>query len=264
MTGNDVRYLQYKLNITADGSFGPATTTAVKAWQKSRGLTVDGSVGPATQSKMGLTDFIVHIYDKKDVWFAGTPYAKTPKPLKTLKQWAKDEGAKRTYNLAFFNMSGANKGATISYLRAKGVDVGYGGTAEKLQLATWENVCSGWKIGIKNGLRQSVSNVGKRCRNANGQLKDGSYFHVQSVMTNTEKELVDYMMQNYIVDLLLIQDAGGSTGCYDAEKDVHLAGEKEGVNGRAVASVVCVKDEPKNMTPPSPQPKLCPTCKKPL
>ena len=48
MTGNDVRYLQYKLGITVDGSFGPATEKAVKAYQKSKGLAVDGSVGPAT------------------------------------------------------------------------------------------------------------------------------------------------------------------------------------------------------------------------
>lgn len=265
MTGNDVRYLQYKLNITADGSFGPATTTAVKAWQKSRGLIADGSVGPTTQAKMGLTDFIVHIYDKKDVWFAGTKYGSSSYPLRTLKQWAQLEGADYVYNLAFFNMAGSGKdqygvikGRTLTYLKGKGCDIGYGGTSKKLTIDS-QNACAGYKVGVLNGLRQSVTNVGKRCRNANGQLKGGRYFHVQSVTINTEKELIDHMIKNYTVDLLLIQDAGGSTGFYDARKDVHLAGEKEGANGRAVASAVCVKHFNKPV-----EPKVCPTCKRPL
>jgi len=49
------------------------------------------------------------------------------------------------------------------------------------------------------------------------------------------------MLKNYDVDLLLIQDSGGSTGFYDRKKDVLLAGEREGTNGRPVASVVCVR-----------------------
>lgn len=260
MTGNDVRWLQYKLNITVDGSFGPATTTAVKAWQAKHGLTADGSVGPATQAKMGLNDFIVHIYDKKDVWFAGTKYGSPSYPLRTLKQWAELEKADYVYNLAFFNMSGgtdqygAIKGRTVTYLKGKGYDIGYGGTEDRLTIDS-NNVCAGYKVGVKNGIRKSVSTSGRRCRNANGQLKDGRYFHVQSVTINTEKELVDHMMKNYTVDLLLIQDAGGSTGFYDARKNVLIAGEKEGNNGRAVASVVCVRHfEPSN---PVKKKKVC-------
>jgi len=247
MTGNDVRWLQYKLNITADGSFGPATLNAVKAYQKSKGLAVDGSVGPATQKSLGLSDFIVHIYDKGQVWFAGTKYGSPSYPLRTLKQWAKLEGADYVFNLAFFNMSGSGsdkygviKGRTLTYLKAKGYDVGYGGTNEKLTIDA-NNICAGYKVGIVNGKAKSVSSVGKRARNANGQLKDGRYFHVQSVTTATEHELVQYMLKNYDVDLLLIQDSGGSTGFYDRKKDVLLAGEREGTNGRPVASVVCVR-----------------------
>lgn len=254
MTGNDVRYMQYLIGINVDGSFGPATTKAVKDWQGKNGLVADGSVGPATQKKMGLTDFIVHIYDKDQVWFAGTKYGSPSYPLRTLKQWAELEKADKVYNLAFFNMSGgtdqygAIKGRTVTYLKGKGYDIGYGGTVEKLKIDS-NNICAGYKVGVVNGLRKSVSTVGKRCRNANGQLKNGRYFHVQSVTVNTEKELVDYMLKNYAVDLLLIQDAGGSTGFYDRIKDTLIAGEKEGVNGRAVASVVCVKTTDKPVEP---------------
>jgi len=252
MSGEDVRYLQYFLGIKADGSFGVATETAVKNKQRQTGFVgkeVDGSVGPATQKKWGLSDFIVHIYDKDQVWFAGTPYGESVKPLYNLKAWATKEKADYVFNLAFFNMTGVGsdqygsiKGRTLTYLKAKGYDVGYGGTSEKLTINS-DNVCAGYKVGIVNGKAKSVSLVGKRARNANGQLQDGRYFHVQSVTTATEHELVQYMLKNYAVELLLIQDAGGSTGFYDRKKDVLLAGEREGTNGRAVASVVCVKEK---------------------
>jgi peptidoglycan hydrolase-like protein with peptidoglycan-binding domain len=265
MSGEDVRYLQYVLGISADGSFGPATETAVKNKQKQTGLVADGSVGPATQKKWGLSDFIVHIFDKDQVWFAGTKYGSPSYPLRTLKQWAELEGADYVFNLAFFNMSGSGsdkygviKGRTLTYLKAKGYDVGYGGTSEKLTIDA-NNVCAGYKVGIVNGKTKPVSLVGKRARNANGQLKDGRYFHVQSVTTATEHELVQYMLKNYAVDLLLIQDAGGSTGFYDRKKDVLLAGEREGANGRPVASVVCVKE--KAITDrPIVTVKVCPCC----
>jgi putative chitinase len=44
-TGDDVKTLQAKLGLTADGSFGPATEAAVKAWQQANGLVADGEVG---------------------------------------------------------------------------------------------------------------------------------------------------------------------------------------------------------------------------
>lgn len=44
----DVRMLQQKLGIGADGRFGPGTEAAVKAFQLRRGLKIDGIVGPAT------------------------------------------------------------------------------------------------------------------------------------------------------------------------------------------------------------------------
>lgn len=53
-TGSDVKSLQAKLGITVDGSFGPKTDTAVKAYQKVHKLTADGVVGPATRKALGL------------------------------------------------------------------------------------------------------------------------------------------------------------------------------------------------------------------
>jgi len=50
--GNEVKQLQEKLGLTADGSFGPGTERAVKAWQTANGLKADGLVGDGTWSKM--------------------------------------------------------------------------------------------------------------------------------------------------------------------------------------------------------------------
>ena len=57
--GEDVKRLQTKLGLTADGSFGPGTEKAVKQWQSTNGLTADGIVGDGTWSKMfGSTEVI--------------------------------------------------------------------------------------------------------------------------------------------------------------------------------------------------------------
>lgn len=50
--GDDVKKLQEKLSITADGSFGLGTESAVKKWQANNGLTSDGIVGDGTWNKM--------------------------------------------------------------------------------------------------------------------------------------------------------------------------------------------------------------------
>lgn len=61
--GDDVKKLQTKLGLTADGSFGPNTEKKVKEWQSSNGLTADGVVGDGTWAKMFGTTQVV----KEDV-----------------------------------------------------------------------------------------------------------------------------------------------------------------------------------------------------
>lgn len=50
--GDDVKKLQEKLGLNADGNFGPGTETKVKEWQAANGLTADGIVGDGTWKKM--------------------------------------------------------------------------------------------------------------------------------------------------------------------------------------------------------------------
>lgn len=50
--GNNVKLVQQKLGLAADGIFGSGTDAAVKKWQAANGLTADGIVGPKTYAKM--------------------------------------------------------------------------------------------------------------------------------------------------------------------------------------------------------------------
>lgn len=64
--GSDVKTLQGKLNLIADGIFGPLTEEAVKDFQKRNGLIADGIVGSSTWAKLGIAqsryinEIIVH------------------------------------------------------------------------------------------------------------------------------------------------------------------------------------------------------------
>lgn len=51
-SGPEVKQLQEKLGLAADGQFGPGTETKVKEWQAANGLAADGIVGPASWSKL--------------------------------------------------------------------------------------------------------------------------------------------------------------------------------------------------------------------
>lgn len=51
-SGVTVKMVQAKAHVAQDGTWGPVTEKAVKAFQKAHGLAVDGVVGPATWKAM--------------------------------------------------------------------------------------------------------------------------------------------------------------------------------------------------------------------
>ena len=88
--GNEVKLLQEKLNLKADGIFGPLTEEAVKDFQRSNGLEVDGIVGANTLSKLNLSvskrnirELIVHC--------SATPEGKDYS-VDTIRQWHLQRG----------------------------------------------------------------------------------------------------------------------------------------------------------------------------
>ena len=88
--GNEVKVLQGKLNLKADGIFGPLTEEAVKDFQRSNSLEVDGIVGADTLSKLNLSvnkrtikELIVHC--------SATPEGKDYS-VDTIRQWHLQRG----------------------------------------------------------------------------------------------------------------------------------------------------------------------------
>ena len=198
------------------------------------------------------------VYDPKeyDIWFAAAPYGAASKPAKTLKQWAAEEQADVVYNLCLFNMTGSGsdqygviKGRTLQYLRAKNVDCGYGGTSEHLTVSEG-NVVAGVKVAVRDGVVLSgLDKSTYRSRNMIGVLADGRIIVVQSSDGCTEEQVARYAAGRYTVELLLVQDAGGSTGMYRVSDGYLFAPEKEGTDGRPVCSVVCIKRKNKTAVP---------------
>ena len=198
------------------------------------------------------------IYDPKEynIWFAAAPYGAADKPAKTLKTWATEEQADVVYNLCLFNMTGSGsdqygviRGRTLQYLKAKNVDCGYGGTAEHLTVSTG-NVVAGVKVAVRDGV--VLSGLDKstfRSRNMIGALADGRIIVVQSSDGCTEEQVARYAAGKYAIKLLLVQDAGGSTGMYRVSDGYLFAPEREGADGRPVCSVVCMRKKNKEGNP---------------
>jgi putative chitinase len=65
--GEEVKKLQAKLGLSADGVFGPGTEAKLKEWQMKNGLSADGIAGPATLSKLGVSSTPVLQIVKEDV-----------------------------------------------------------------------------------------------------------------------------------------------------------------------------------------------------
>lgn len=59
--GAEVKTLQRKLNLMADGIFGPLTEEAVKELQKAKGLAADGVVGARTWAALGVPQSKRHV-----------------------------------------------------------------------------------------------------------------------------------------------------------------------------------------------------------
>ena len=198
------------------------------------------------------------IYDPEeyDIWFAAAPYGVASKPAKTLKKWAAEEQADVVYNLCLFNMTGSGsdqygviKGRTLQYLKAKNVDCGYGGTPERLTVSPG-NVVAGVKVAVRDGVVLSgLDKSTYRSRNMIGALADGRIIVVQSSDGCTEEQVARYAAGRYTIELLLVQDAGGSTGMYRVSDGYLFAPEKEGTDGRPVCSVVCIRRKNKEGKP---------------
>ena len=127
------------------------------------------------------------------------------------------------------------------YLRAKNVDCGYGGTAEHLTVSPG-NVVAGVKVAVRDGVVLSgLDKSTYRSRNMIGVLADGRIIVVQSSDGCTEEQVARYAAGRYTIKLLLVQDAGGSTGMYRVSDGYLFAPEKEDMDGRPVCSVVCMR-----------------------
>ena len=71
--GADVKTLQQKLNLHADGIFGTLTDEAVREFQKKKGLTADGVVGSKTWAALGALGHNNRFIDQIIVHYTATP-----------------------------------------------------------------------------------------------------------------------------------------------------------------------------------------------
>lgn len=104
---------------------------------------------------------------------------------------------------------------------------------------------SGVKVAVRNNVVCALDKTTRRSRNMIGELADGRIIVVQSSDGCTEDEVARYAASRYTIALLLVQDAGGSTGMYRANDGCLFAPEREGAHGRPVCSVVCMKRKTK-------------------
>jgi putative chitinase len=72
--GDDVKKLQSKLGLNADGVFGPGTEIAVKKWQIDNNLSDDGIVGEGTWSKMFTQQLITEPSPVKSLTPSGSGF----------------------------------------------------------------------------------------------------------------------------------------------------------------------------------------------
>lgn len=94
--GEEVKALQRKLSVAADGIFGIVTEEAVKAFQKAHGLTVDGIVGAKTWAALGVTTVNPRTIRKIIVHCTATPEGEdfTVEQLRAMHTLPKSKGGK--------------------------------------------------------------------------------------------------------------------------------------------------------------------------
>lgn len=197
--------------------------------------------------------FIVNVY-KPTEWemgFSGNLEGKWPYVAKNLEKWAADTQADMVFNLTFFNMTGDRytKNHALQHLYVTGVgQCGKldGGTKERLRLQDGSNV-AGWKVGVLDGVVMDKDVGSRRARNMLGILADGRVLSIQTTYGCTENETCVFAVNQACkrygseLSLLLVQDAGGSTGCYSRMAKLLFAPEKEGTKGRPVPNVFWVR-----------------------
>lgn len=94
--GEEVKALQRKLNVAADGIFGDITEEAVRAFQKAHGLTADGIVGPKTWAALGAASVNPRTIRKIIVHCSATPEGEdyTVEQLRAMHTLQKSKGGK--------------------------------------------------------------------------------------------------------------------------------------------------------------------------
>lgn len=114
--GSEVKTLQSKLNLVADGVFGPITEEAVKDFQKKNGLTSDGIVGPATWLKLGVTNS--RIINEIIVHCSATPEGKDF-TVSDIRKWHLQRGFNDIgYHYVIYRDGSINKGRDESKIGA--------------------------------------------------------------------------------------------------------------------------------------------------
>lgn len=178
--GNDVKLIQQKLGLKADGKFGPKTEQAVREFQGANGLYIDGIVGEQTQLVLFKEDLENHLdseitenlydilYLDPEEYFEGPSYpeyiyihhtAGWNNPTKTIRNWNNDTRGKIATEFVIGGQS------------IKGNDDSWDGKIVKcLPDGAW-----GWHLGTGRSDMHKNS-VGIEVNNFGPLTKDGDVF----------------------------------------------------------------------------------------
>lgn len=178
--GNDVKLIQQKLGLKADGKFGPKTEQAVREFQGTNGLYIDGIVGEQTQLVLFKEDLENHLdseitenlydilYLDPEEYFEGPSYpeyiyihhtAGWNNPTKTIRNWNNDTRGKIATEFVIGGQS------------IKGNDDSWDGKIVKcLPDGAW-----GWHLGTGRSDMHKNS-VGIEVNNFGPLTKDGDVF----------------------------------------------------------------------------------------